>query len=156
MINFCLFDRRLHNRFEDERGIEGANTELFPLSGGSSGARSGPRKSFENQRGAPRWPPARFTTFLQGPVTTSMRAEKSPQNVLKWIPFSGEKSSFQIRGRSTARIPAFLGSTVNASIAQSLNRSVTRSVAQSLARSLKAKKAAATATAAPQRRRDMA
>ena len=40
-----------------------------------------PRKSFENQRGPPRWPPARITTFLQCPVTTSMRGEKlSKQN----------------------------------------------------------------------------
>ena len=61
--------------FEDERGIEGAKTELFPLPGGSSGARNAPRKSFENQRGPPRWPPARLTAFLRCPVTTSMRGE---------------------------------------------------------------------------------
>ena len=32
--------------FEDERGIEGAKTELFHLPGGSSGARKGPKKKF--------------------------------------------------------------------------------------------------------------
>ena len=35
-----------------------------------------PGKSSENQRGPPRWPPARFTVFLQCPVTTSMRGDK--------------------------------------------------------------------------------
>ena len=32
--------------FEDERGTEGAKTELFPLPGGYSGARNGPTKKF--------------------------------------------------------------------------------------------------------------
>ena len=41
-----------------------------------------PGKSFENQRGAPRWPQARLTAFLQGPVATSLEAKK-PQKVLK-------------------------------------------------------------------------
>ena len=36
---------------EDERGIEGAKTELFPLPGGSSGAREGPRKKLGNSEG---------------------------------------------------------------------------------------------------------
>ena len=38
--------------FEDERGIEGASTELFPLPGGSSGARNGPRKKLWKSEGA--------------------------------------------------------------------------------------------------------
>ena len=37
---------------EDERGIEGAKTELFPLPGGSSGARKGPKKKFWKSEGA--------------------------------------------------------------------------------------------------------
>ena len=37
---------------EDERGIEGAKTELFALPGGSCGARSGPRKKFRKSQGA--------------------------------------------------------------------------------------------------------
>ena len=37
MQSFCL---------EDERGLEGAKTELFPLPGGSLGARKRPRKKF--------------------------------------------------------------------------------------------------------------
>ena len=37
MQSFCL---------EDERGLEGAKTELFPLPGGSVGARKDPRKKF--------------------------------------------------------------------------------------------------------------
>ena len=59
-----------------DRGLEGAKTELFPLPGGSSAARRGPRKSFENPRGPPRWLQARFTAFLQGAVATSLRVEK--------------------------------------------------------------------------------
>ena len=43
MQSFCL---------EDERGLEGAKTELFPLPGGSSGARKGPRKKFCKSVGA--------------------------------------------------------------------------------------------------------
>ena len=35
-----------------ERGLEGAKTELFPLPGGSWGARSGPRKKFGKSEGA--------------------------------------------------------------------------------------------------------
>ena len=50
-----------------DRGLEGAQTELFPLLGGSRRARRGPKKSFENQRGQPRCPPARVPAFLQGP-----------------------------------------------------------------------------------------
>ena len=42
MQSFCL---------EDERGLEGAKTELFPLPGGSLGARKGPRKKFGNSEG---------------------------------------------------------------------------------------------------------
>ena len=37
MQSFCL---------EDERGLEGAKAEVFPLPGGSLGARKGPRKKF--------------------------------------------------------------------------------------------------------------
>ena len=37
MQSFCL---------EDERGLEGAKTELFPLPGGSLCARKGPMKKF--------------------------------------------------------------------------------------------------------------
>ena len=62
-----------------DRGLEGAKTELFPLPGGSWGARRGPRKSFENPRGPPRWPQARFTAFLQGAVAPSLRAKKFQQ-----------------------------------------------------------------------------
>ena len=42
-----------------------------------------PRKSFENQRGPPRWPQARFTAFLQGAVATSLRAKKFKKKVFK-------------------------------------------------------------------------
>ena len=43
MQSFCL---------EDERGLEGAKTELFPLPGGSLGARKGPRIKFCKSEGA--------------------------------------------------------------------------------------------------------
>ena len=43
MQSFCL---------EDERGLEGAKTELFPLPGGSLGARKGPREKFSKSEGA--------------------------------------------------------------------------------------------------------
>ena len=68
---------------EDERGIEAAQTELLTLPGVSSGAHDGPRNNFANQKGPPRWPPARFTAFLQGPVATSMRSEKFSKKVFK-------------------------------------------------------------------------
>ena len=42
-----------------------------------------PGKSFENPRGAPRWPQARFTPFLQVAVTPSMRAKKFQKKVFK-------------------------------------------------------------------------
>ena len=42
-----------------------------------------PQKSFENPRGPPRWPQARFTAFLQGPVATSMRVKKIKKKVFK-------------------------------------------------------------------------
>ena len=42
-----------------------------------------PGKSFENQRGAPRWPQARLTAFLQGPVATSMKAKIFQKKILK-------------------------------------------------------------------------
>ena len=73
--------------FANERELEGAKTELFPLPGGSWGARSAPQKSFENQRGPPRWPQARLTAFLQGPVATSMRAEKFKKKDFKLVTF---------------------------------------------------------------------
>ena len=38
--------------FEDERGIEGAKTELFPLPGTSSGARDGLRKKLSKSQEA--------------------------------------------------------------------------------------------------------
>ena len=38
--------------FEDERRIEGAKTELFPLPGGPSGARKGPQKKLWKSEGA--------------------------------------------------------------------------------------------------------
>ena len=61
--------------FAAERGLEGSKTELFPLPGGSLCARQGPKRSFANRRGPPRWPPARLTAYLQCPVATSMKAE---------------------------------------------------------------------------------
>ena len=42
-----------------------------------------PRKSFENQRGPPRWPQARFTAFLPGAVAPSMKAKKIQKKVFK-------------------------------------------------------------------------
>ena len=56
---------------------------IFPLPGGSWGARSAPQKSFENQRGPPRWPQARLTAFLQGAVTPSRRIKKFQKKVFK-------------------------------------------------------------------------
>ena len=40
-----------------------------------------PQRSYENQQGPPKLPQARFTPFLQCPVTTSMRAPKTPTSV---------------------------------------------------------------------------
>ena len=40
-----------------------------------------PRKSFENQSGPPKWPPARIPAFLRCPVTTSMRTQKTSTSV---------------------------------------------------------------------------
>ena len=65
--------------FEDERGIEGAKTDFSPFLGGPLVPEAAPGKSFENPRGPPRWPQARFTAFLQGAVATSLRAKKSPK-----------------------------------------------------------------------------
>ena len=39
-----------------------------------------PRKSFENQRGARKWPQARIPAFLRCPVNTSQRTEKTPSS----------------------------------------------------------------------------
>ena len=94
MQSFCL---------EDERGLEGAKTELFPLPGGSPGARKGTRKSFANQRGPPRWPPARLTAYFQCPLTTSMRAETLSKKSFE-VKNLFETSRFQIPDGSTARI----------------------------------------------------
>ena len=47
-----------------------------------------PGKSFENQRGPPRWPQARFTAFLQGAVAPSIKAKKIQKKVFKLDTFS--------------------------------------------------------------------
>ena len=79
---------------------------IFPFQRGPGVPAEAPRKSFENQRGPPRWPQARFTAFLQGAVATSLRAKKSKKKCLSWTPFF-QKSRFENRSGSTARIPAF-------------------------------------------------
>ena len=56
---------------------------IFPFQRGPGVPEAAPEKSFGNQRGAPRWPQARFTAFLQGAVTPSMRANKFPKKVFK-------------------------------------------------------------------------
>ena len=49
---------------------------IFPFQRGPGVPEEAPGKSFENPRGPPRWPQARFTPFLQGAVATSLRAKK--------------------------------------------------------------------------------
>ena len=60
MQSFCL---------EDERGLEGACTELFPLPGGSLGARQGSRKRFSKSEG-----PTKMDTSLIDCIFTVCRA----------------------------------------------------------------------------------
>ena len=44
-----------------------------------------PQRSYENQQGPPKKLQARFTAFLQCPVTTSMRAQKTPTSVRGYL-----------------------------------------------------------------------
>ena len=77
---------------------------IFPFQRGPGVPEEAPRKSFENPRGAPRWPHARFTAFLQGAVAPSMRAKIFKSFLVGHL---FEKSRFENPGRSTAPIPAF-------------------------------------------------
>ena len=67
----------------DGRGLEGSKTEFFLSLEAPPVPEEAPGKSFENQRGPPRWPQARFTAFLQGAVAPSMKAKKLPKKVFK-------------------------------------------------------------------------
>ncbi len=85
--------------FEDERGIEGANTEFFPFLVDPVVLATALGKSFENQRWPPRWSPARFTAFLQCPVTTSMRGEKLPNKTFNLRAFLKNVFKFEVDRR---------------------------------------------------------
>ena len=65
-----------------------------------------PRKSFENQRGPPKWPRNRFTAFLQCPVSTSTRGEKTATSLRGSFPKS-IKNQRVPRRWPRARIIAF-------------------------------------------------
>ena len=58
MQSFCL---------GDERGLEGACTELFPLPGGSSGARKGSRKKFCKSEVATKMATSSIDCIFTGP-----------------------------------------------------------------------------------------
>ena len=58
-------------------GSKERRRSISPFLGDPVGLATATGKSFANQRGPPRWQPARFTAFLRCPVATSMRADTS-------------------------------------------------------------------------------
>ena len=67
-----------------------------------------PQKSVETPRGPPRWPQARFTAFLQGAVTTSLRLANFQKKVFKLDTFL-KKAVLKIEVGRRLQSPHFRG-----------------------------------------------
>ena len=72
----------------DDRGLEGANTELFPFPGGSWGARSAPPKKFGKSEGATKMAASSIhCIFTKSRGHLDEARTIPPQKVLCWTPF---------------------------------------------------------------------
>ena len=94
---------------EDERGLEGAKTELVPLPGGSLGARKGPREKFCKSEGPTKMATDSIDSIFtvpRGHIVEGRNALKN-KKAFKLITFFSPKNRFQNPDGSTARVPSF-------------------------------------------------